>query len=378
MSENHTPGDDAVILDEQGLDALIAALAADGHRVIGPVQRDGAILHEEVAGSADLARGWIEDQEGGHYRLRREGAAFFGHTTGPEPWKRLLHPPRQRLWRMETEDGAPVIRPEPVDTTRHALIGVRACDLAAIAVQDKVFLDGPYRDPHYAARRAGLFIVAVNCGRAAPTCFCTSMGTGPRAQSGFDLALTEIEGGSTFVAEAGSDAGAAMLARLPSQPSTDADRAAAAQASDNAAAQITRHLDADGVPGGLRDNPDHPRWDEVAKRCLSCGNCTMVCPTCFCTAVEEDSALDGASAGRTSRWSSCFTFEFSEVHGGAVRPDTRARYRQWLTHKLSTWHDQFGTSGCVGCGRCITWCPVGIDLTEEAAAICDTGGGDGD
>jgi len=369
MPDDDKPGDDAAILDTRGLDALIAALAADGHRVLGPVRRDGAIVHEPVASSADLARGWVEDQDGGHYRLRREGSAFFGHTTGPEPWKRVLHPPRQRLWRMQTEDGVSRITPEPVDTTRHALIGVRACDLAAIAVQDRVFLDGPYRDPHYAARRAGLFIVAVNCTRAAATCFCTSMGTGPRARAGFDLALTELDEGGVFVVEAGSPEGAELLARLPSRPAGDAEREAAKAGSDRAAAQITRHLDTDGLPELLRDSPSHPRWDEVADRCLSCGNCTMVCPTCFCTSVEEDSALDGSSASRSARWASCFTMEFSEVHGGAVRPGTRARYRQWMTHKLSTWHDQFGTSGCVGCGRCITWCPVGIDITEEAAAL---------
>lgn len=387
MSDDHGPGKDAVILDTRGLDALIAALAGDGHRVLGPVRRDGAIVHETIASSADLARGWIEEQSGGHYRLRREGDAFFGHTTGPEPWKRILHPPRQKLWSMETEEGVPRIVAEPADLTRHALIGLRACDLAAIAVQDRVFLDGPYRDPHYAARRAGLFIVAVNCTRAAATCFCTSMGTGPEARTGFDLALTELEAGGVFVVEAGSAAGAAMLERLPTRASTPGERAEAAAGRARAAEQITRQLDTDGLPELLQANPEHPRWEEVANRCLSCGNCTMVCPTCFCTGVEEESALDGSSASRTARWASCFTMEFSEVHGGAVRAGTRARYRQWMTHKLSTWHDQFGTSGCVGCGRCITWCPVGIDITEEAAAIRATakgaettkaGGGDGD
>lgn len=373
MSLDAAPTDPPRCLDEDGLDRMIQALAEEGFRVWGPVQRDGATLHEEVAGTADLARGWVEDQDGGTYRLRREGDAFFGHTTGPSPWKRLLHPPRQPLWRMEQTGHGPQITPQPVDRTRHALIGLRACDLAAIAVQDKVFLDGPYRDPHYAARREGLFLVAVNCGRAAKTCFCASMGTGPRVGAGHDIALTEIAPGR-FLAEAGSPRGQALLSRLPSTPATAGDRAASDAATANALAQMGRKLDTRGLPDLLRANPDHPRWTEVADRCLNCGNCTMVCPTCFCTSVEDQSALDGSSVARESRWASCFTLDFSHVHGGPVRPGAKSRYRQWMTHKLATWVDQFDTSGCVGCGRCITWCPVGIDITEEAAAIRGTGG----
>jgi ferredoxin len=119
----------------------------------------------------------------------------------------------------------------------------------------------------------------------------------------------------------------------------------------------------------LYRNLEHPRWDEVATRCLSCANCTMVCPTCFCTTVEDVTDLSGEHAERWQRWDSCFTQAFSYVHGGSVRPSTKAKYRQWMTHKLATWLDQFGSSGCVGCGRCITWCPVGIDITEEVRAI---------
>jgi Fe-S-cluster-containing hydrogenase component 2 len=129
------------------------------------------------------------------------------------------------------------------------------------------------------------------------------------------------------------------------------------------------------LPDLLKANPDHRRWDEVASRCLNCANCTMVCPTCFCTSVDEVSALDGSGASREQRWASCFTTEFSHVHGGAVRPGAKARYRQWMTHKLGTWVDQFDSSGCTGCGRCISWCPVGIDITEEAAMIRGEGGG---
>jgi sulfhydrogenase subunit beta (sulfur reductase) len=360
------------VVTEEGLQALIDALQQRGYRVVGPTVRDQAIVYDDIALLADLPRGWTDDQDGGRYRLmRREDNALFGYAVGPQSWKKFLHPPVQRLWRAEhSADGVKVI-PESTAAERFAFIGVRACELHAIAIQDRVFLGGPHVDPHYRARREGTFIVAVNCGTAGGTCFCVSMDTGPKAAAGFDLALTEIfvEGQNGFVMEAGTDQGRAVLSELPHRPATKAEVAAAEQAVARTAASMGREMRADGVHELLLRNLNHPRWDQVADRCLTCGNCTMVCPTCFCTSVEDSSDLAGAETSRSQRWDSCFTMEFSYIHGGSVRPSARSRYRQWMTHKLATWFDQFDTSGCVGCGRCITWCPVGIDITEEVRAI---------
>ncbi len=362
---------EAVLLDLAGLNALLAALASDGFRVVGPRVRDGAIVYEDIEGVDDLPRGWIDEQEGGHYRLRRDGDALFAHVVGPQSWKKFMHPPRQRLWGTRQVDGRTEIEAEPVTGERFAFVGVRGCELAAIAVQDRVFVHGPFADPHYVARRDRAFLVAVNCGRAAHTCFCTSMGTGPKAETGYDIVLTEIETGAdaAFVAEAGSADGKALLDALPGRPATDVERSTAEVVVARTAQSMQRSIDTDGLPQLLKDNADHPRWDIVAERCLSCANCTMVCPTCFCTSVADSSTLDGTTTSREQRWDSCFTVDFSYIHGGSVRPGEASRYRQWMTHKLATWHDQFDTSGCTGCGRCITWCPVGIDITEEAAAI---------
>lgn len=354
------------------LQGMIDALAADGYQVLGPTLRDGAIVYDHVTRLTDLPSGWTDEQDAGRYRLVPRGDdALFGFAVGPQSWKRFLHPPEESLWTMLRREGVLSVEPPAHAVPKYAFLGVRACELHAIAIQDRVFCDGPYEDAAYAARRREAFIIAVNCGQAGGTCFCVSMQTGPRAETGFDLSLTELlDGGEhCFLVEAGSEAGI----RLLDQVAHDAPSAEQQQAADAAIAHATAHmgrrLETDGIKELLQGQPEHPRWDEVASRCLSCGNCTMVCPTCFCTTVEDHSSLDGETAERVRRWDSCFTLDFADIHGVSVRQSARSRYRQWMTHKLAHWIDQFGTSGCVGCGRCISWCPVGIDITAEAAAI---------
>jgi sulfhydrogenase subunit beta (sulfur reductase) len=364
-------GVEAEVIDRAGLDALIALLRAGGYRVVAPQAVDGAIVYETLQNGEALPAGWRDEQEPGRYRLvRGPDAAVFAHTVGAQGWKRVLFPPRQTLWEGQRHGSQFTIEPTEIDATPTALLGVRACELAAIAIQDRVFLEGQYVDKGYAARRASLFIVAVNCGRSTSTCFCASMETGPKVRAGYDLALTELCDGTRhdFVVEAGSERGVALLERLERRPARANDLEAAQAAVERAATSQVRtmHPDAERV---LKAGLEHRRWTEVAQRCLACTNCTLVCPTCFCSTVEDVTDLSGDHIGRERRWDSCFTLEFSYIHGGSIRRDGASRYRQWLTHKLAHWHDQFGSSGCVGCGRCITWCPVGIDITEEVAAI---------
>jgi len=197
------------------------------------------------------------------------------------------------------------------------------------------------------------------------------METGPRAGHGFDLALTELLDAQrhAFLVEIGSDLGREVARALPLRPADEGDRRQAEQIIARTTGTMGRQLEIAGLKELLQGNIEHPRWREVAERCLACGNCTLVCPTCFCSTVEDVTDLTGTETERTRRWDSCFTLDHSYIHGGSVRPSGSARYRQWMTHKLASWIDQFGSSGCVGCGRCIAWCPVAIDITEEAAAI---------
>jgi sulfhydrogenase subunit beta (sulfur reductase) len=363
------------VLHRHDFERLLGALATCGYRIIGPTVRDGAIVCAEIHAVSDLPEGWTDRQDGGTYRLdRRDDAALFGYTVGPDSWKQFLFPARTRLWQADRRGKGFTVQPEPLDAAPYAFLGVRSCDLHAIAVQDKVFAE---TDPHYRAHRERAFIVAVNCGQAGGTCFCASMKTGPRAETGFDLVLTEIlgDGRHAFTIEAGSERGRDLMARmLPTEDAGAADLEASARCTERAIGQMGRAMTAEGVPELLARNLEHPRWDDVASRCLACANCTMVCPTCFCNTIEDTADLTGNHAERWRSWDSCFTLDFSHLFGEGVRTSIKARYRQWLTHKLSTWHDQFGTSGCVGCGRCITWCPVAIDLTEEVSAIRDNEG----
>jgi ferredoxin len=361
----------AAVIGVDALDDLLAALRGRGFRVLGPTVENGAIVYDDLASAGDLPIGWTDLQDGGTYRLERRGdEARFGYAVGPHSWKRFLFPSRVRLWRARLNGSEPSIEEEPLADAPLALVGVRSCELHAIQIQDRVLLGGRYADRDYAARREEAFVVAVNCFEPGGTCFCVSMGTGPKVESGYDLALTELlEGGHRFLAEAGSERGAEVLAELPGRPVEPDDVAAAEASVESAAGRMGRTMESFDLRDLLARNLEHPRWDEVANRCLTCGNCTAVCPTCFCTAVDDETDLTGTETERWRVWDTCYSVDYAYIHGGSIRPSGRSRYRQWMTHKLGTWHDQFGSSGCVGCGRCITWCPVGIDITEEVAAI---------
>ena len=373
VSDARTTVTDARVLSLDGLSALVTALREAGYRVVGPTVRDGAILLEEVFSADDLPRGVTEEQEAATYRLeRRDDGAVFGWAVGPHSWKQELLPSRVRLWRSASaaEGSPPVVEEEPPPERPLAIFGARPCDLHAIATQDRVFLEGPYVERDYAQRRHGAFVVVVNCGVPGGTCFCASLGTGPRAEGGFDLALTELlDGEHRFVVEIGTEKGRAIADSVPMGPATGDDVDAALLVTREASRRMGRELDTMRLPELLAASRDNPRFSEVATRCLTCGNCTAVCPTCFCTSVEDVTDLADGSAERWRVWDTCFSIDYSYIHGGSVRRSPRSRYRQWLTHKFGTWVDQFGTSGCVGCGRCITWCPAGIDVTEELAAI---------
>src|SRR5262249_27704166 len=228
------------LMEAAALDRLFASLHETGYRVIGPTARDGAIGLDELPAASDLPFGWGVRLEPGGYRLRRrDDTAAFGHSAGPGSWKQFLHPPREKLWSARLADGGFGIEQAGDDAGRDAgpprlaFFGVRPCDLRAIQIQDQVLGTGR-GNSRYAARRSAVLIVAVNCTQPRETCLCTSMGTGPAAGPGYDLALTELVTGErhAFLVDVGTEAGASVLAGVPQTPAGAAtiDRARSAVA----------------------------------------------------------------------------------------------------------------------------------------------------
>ena len=362
------------VVDRNAIDGIISLLKSEGFITVGPTLRDKTIIYDEIENTSELPIGWTDEQEAGHYRIkRRNDEALFGYNVGPHSWKKYLFPPKLELFEANKNGKSFEIKTILTDTTKYAFIGVRSCELHAIQIQDKVFNNWQYKDPNYVSLRDRTFIIAVNCTQAGKTCFCSSMDTGPRAKKGFDLSITEVINPNEhyFVVESGSDKGEDILSKVETNFATEEQIFKADAEVDNASRNMGRALITDGVKDLLMNNMEHPQWNDVAARCLTCANCTMVCPTCFCNNVEDVNDISGNHTERWRKWDSCFSLDFSKVAGGNFRTSPKARYRQWMTHKLASWIDQFGTSGCVGCGRCITWCPVGIDITKEVKAIQD-------
>ncbi len=360
------------VIERADFQELFDVLLEEEYDLKGPTVTDEGLKYDDIASTEDLPVGLTDEQEGGRYRLvETEEDKLFGYVHGQDSWKKYLYPSELEVFSaQETEEGDFEIEEEPLDCPKYAFVGVRSCDLHAITVHDRVFTTGPHTDPHYQSRRQNMFVVSVDCTNPGNTCFCRSMETGPEARAGFDINLTEViqDGRHYFLAEAGTAEGAEILSRVPQRRATEVEEEHAREEIEQAKNSMGRSMRTDGLKDLLYDHVEHPRWEDVASRCLTCGNCTNVCPTCFCATIEDRTSLDGSSASRVRLRDWCYSKDFSYIHGGPLRDTALARYRQWMTHKLAYWKDQFDVFGCIGCGRCITWCPVGIDITEEVSA----------
>ncbi len=369
------PPSPSYILDAERFPDLFQVVSRQEYTLIGPTIQNQTICYGKLETVNELPIGWTDHQQGGKYELsRRDDDAYFGYQVGPQSWKEWLFPPRQRLWKSRRDKEHQLkFEAAPLPEQRYAFLGVRSCELHAIAMQDHIFQEEEFCNPYYARRRQNTLILAVNCTQAGNNCFCGTMGTSPPITQNYDWVMTEILAPThCFLVEAGSEAGEAIVQELQLPEASVTQNQTAHEAVASVKDQAIRPFETKDLRNLLYDNLEHSQWDEVAQRCLSCANCTLVCPTCFCSTVEDVSDISNTSTQRWQRWDSCFSLDFSYIHGGTVRTSVKSRYRQWLTHKFAGWQDQFGSLGCVGCGRCITWCPVGIDITEILAALQDS------
>jgi ferredoxin len=347
--------DRSLVVEVPALGDLVDLLRSHGYAVVGPVLRDGVVVLDEIVTYDESLVGVGAETAPGSYRVVEVPGSLFGGSVGPDSSKRWMSPPDRIAWTArKTDDGVELEHPSA--PTRRAYFGIRPCDVAARKILGRFWPSHPDD-----------VLIVTECTTPTDTCFCSSMGTGPAAGADSDIVLTELGDGRLLV-RSGTDRGAVLLAKVHGNAAVAADVTLAHQRVENAAATMTRRVDPETARQALAASAESPIWDDIAQRCLACSNCTMVCPTCFCVTISDTSDL-GGDVQRRVRWDSCFTPGFSEVHGGPHRSSTSSRYRQWATHKFSTWWEQFGTAGCVGCGRCITWCPVGIDITAEVGRI---------
>ncbi|MEL6890933.1 MAG: 4Fe-4S dicluster domain-containing protein [Actinomycetota bacterium] len=385
----------STLLDLDGLQRVVDLLDADVH---APVVRADDLVVAPIRSVGALPVAWGSTSVPGEVTpMRRSDRARFGWALTSSSWKSFVHPPRIRTMTIgrsaapgegpgdDDRDGRRGGDAVPVSVTtrtsrRQALIGVRPCELAALDRLDTVLSS----EPIHRSLRDDTFIAVVNCSTPASTCFCTSMDTGPHVEgrtTSHDLEITELVGDDdpVYVVHSVSRAGERLLAALAAEDVGEAVEdhhlTSVGEQRDRAEAAITRRLDPDDVRHTLADAHESPHWSDVGDRCLACANCTSVCPTCFCTNLQDIDRLGESDVERWRTWDSCFGLEFSRVGSSPIRSSIASRYRQWMTHKLDTWHDQFGESGCVGCGRCIAWCPVGIDIAAEADALEAVGAG---
>lgn len=328
------------------------------------------MIYEEISSLDDLPLGWSDEQSPGKYTLKKQNHAFYFHyNCSPHSWKRFVFPPKQKiLTATKLNENSFEITPEKNIQKKIAFLGMKPCELSALHTLDGVLLKSAFKDTPYELRRQNILTIVTNCSKASSTCFCTSMQTGPIAKSGFDLSITEIITAPkpSFLMTVGSPLGHDVIKDLKLPEATKEQIDFIEIQGIETSRQISKTLDTSQIKDVFYKKRTSPVWEKVGNACLSCANCTMVCPTCFCTTIEDTSDLAHNHAERWKNWDSCFNLDFTYMSGGSTRVSTSSRYRHWITHKLASWEDQFNQSGCVGCGRCITWCPVQIDITEVA------------
>ena len=334
--------------------------------MVGPSLSEGVVRLRELKGAGDLDAGVVDIQGPGSYVVAGKSAFLFASVNGPDSPKTYLHPAEVELSKIVAKSSDLELLSAFHSNRKYAFFGIRPCDLRGVGIMDRTMLVPGFEDTVYSALREDSIFIVVNCTRAGENCFCASMGAGPAAASGYDVAITELPEKLLFdipEKNMGLFKGIELIA------ATEEELRKGEEMVRHAGEQMGRRISQKDPARQMYAALDSPVWGKTAERCLACGNCTMVCPTCFCNTIVDRTNLKDGSVSRVRIWDSCLSKDFVYSAGGNPRQQRSARYRQFVMHKFAYWPDEFGTYGCVGCGRCITWCPVGIDITDTVNTV---------
>lgn len=313
------------------------------YKVIGPVKENSHYIFKEIYSSSDLQMDYP--------------------TTMLSPGKMFIYKPREDILRFNIESSI-AIEEIKHEIEKQIIVGIHPCDMHAILYLDRVFLNG-FIDPHYKMRRENSILIAINCSQVLENCFCSSVGTGPylKVHSGYDMVLTDL--GDDYLVEIKSSR-AFNIKGKEANPEIFKLKSEKEKTLLNS---FRKHIDVKGIDELFIKNLDHPVWSITAdERCLSCSNCVMVCPTCFCYDIIDEMDMNLKEIIRFRQLDACQDIKFAKVHGGNYRQRRSSRLRQFVMHNLN-YTSQYGLIKTVGCGRCITWCPTKIDLTEITKEI---------
>jgi ferredoxin len=354
--------------------ALLRNLQGLGYTVVGPSLSEGVVRLREIDDAGDLAAGILDEHAPGRYTVASGSRLMFASVNGPDSPKKFLHPAEVEIQRLAEADRGFKEVSRFHSQKKYAFVGIRPCDLKGVEVMDRTMMAPGFEDPVYSSFRKDSVFVVVNCTRSGSNCFCTTMGTGPEAESGYDVAITELP--DKLILDV-PEKSIGLLRGVDATPASEDDVREGREAVARARDQMNRRFERENLSAKMGEGMDSSVWGQAAERCLACGNCSLVCPTCFCNSLQDREDLAEGTVSRVRVWDSCLSKEFTYSAGGNPRQQKLARYRQFVMHKFAYWPEQFGPYGCVGCGRCVTWCPVGIDITATVSGVLKGSGGQG-
>jgi sulfhydrogenase subunit beta (sulfur reductase) len=344
MSQDMGYSMNAKVIKKEDIADFLDTLLKD-YEVFAPVKRDRLVVFDQIHSGRE---------------------AFLTFTATVMSPKEILLPQSETLFTYSSTDSAADLEVPSGREKPRLIFGIHPCDVKSLVFLDRIFNEEEYKDVYYLERRKGMVVVSMGCIKPRLTCFCTSVGGGPFSTEGSDLQLVDI--GDEYVVQVLSDKGEKLLGKARLEDAGEDKVSLMRRVAEDAEASMAPKLNIDGLKEKLDKMFDDPIWDVLTEKCLSCGVCTYLCPTCYCFDIVDEARVSGGE--RIRLWDSCqFPLFTLQASGENPRPTSKERYRQRIMHKFSYLIDNCGRIGCVGCGRCVTECPVNLDIRQIITAI---------